>query len=264
LRSEVESLAAYCGFTYELVYRPFLDAAVAETDEEVILSRYPVLQAQLQLLHSALYDEPGGFRIFARHLLFARLDHPAGPVDVYTTHLSSGADDATNSCNSSSEFAPGVGPRIPCPVACNADDTVRACQARQLALFVEQTRLPAALVLVSGDFNAKPGSAEYLEMTGRGWLDTHLAAGSAECDAQSGLGCTSGRNAEDGDLERPGRNVKKRIDYIFADPPANCELDSAGVLDVAPNPFVASCGPEPAAICWMSDHSATSVRFTCR
>jgi len=281
IQAEVPNLAAECGFTYEVVYHPFLPAAVAETDEELILSRYPVLHTDTHVMHSALYDEVGGFLIFARHLLYARIDHPSGEVDVYTTHLSSGSDAATNSCDSFRELIPGlgVGPRVTCPGECNRDDTVRACQAEQLALYVEQTRGANNLALIAGDFNAVPGSSEYLAMTSRGWLDSHAATGQPACDNATGIGCTSGRDSRAEDMENPALNVDERIDYIFVALPqenntcvaalesglkGTYKITDARLFAAAPNPFVAACGSPPNAVCWASDHSGNQARLTCQ
>ena len=99
---------------------------------------------------------------------------------------------------------------------------MRACQAEQLILYVEQTRDSENLALIAGDFNAVPNSTEYLAMTNHGWLDSHLAAGEAECNSTTGIGCTSGRNSRLDAIESPALNVRRRIDYIFfALPPDN-------------------------------------------
>jgi endonuclease/exonuclease/phosphatase family metal-dependent hydrolase len=284
LEAELPNLTAACGFTYQLIYEPFLPAAVAETDEELVLSRYPVLHTETRIFHSALYDEPGGFLIFARHVLYARVDHPSGEVDVYTTHLSSGSDAASNNCNSFRELLPGtgIGPRVSCPLECDSNDTVRACQAEQLALYVEQTRGANNLALITGDFNAEPGSAEYLSMTSRGWIDSHLAAHQDECDATTGIGCTGGRDSSAESLENPALVVDRRIDYIFAALPEDnnsCmivakndqaqgsqgayKISSAGIFAGEPNPFVQTCGPAPNPMCWVSDHSGNHTKLDC-
>ena len=45
--------------------------------------------------------------------------------------------------------------------------------------------------VVSGDFNAVPGSFELLQLTAAGFTDTYLAAGNPECVPATGVGCTS-------------------------------------------------------------------------
>lgn len=267
IEAELPNLAAACGFTYQMVYEPLLTVAISETDEELILSRYPVLQTGTRILYGPLYNEITGSLIFARHVLYARIDHPSGEVDVYTTHLASGSDFASSICVS--DF---------CPMECNSDDTARACQAEQLALYVEQTRGANNLALISGDFNAVPGSSEYLSMTNRGWLDSHLADAQPECDSTSGTGCTSGRESSAQAIENRALNVDKRIDYIFVALPQENDtcvaamengrrgtygITDAGLFAAEPNPFVAACGSPPDAVCWVSDHSGNQARLTC-
>ena len=267
IEAELPSLAAACGFTYQMVYKPLLTVAVAEVDEELLLSRYPVLQTGTRILHGALYNEINGVLAFARHVLHARIEHPSGEVDVYTTHLASGSDLATGICDP--EF---------CPMECNSEDTYRACQAEQLALYVEQTRESDNLALITGDFNAVTGSTEYLSMTSRGWLDSHLVAEQAECNSDTGIGCTSGRNSSAEDIENPALNVHQRIDYIFVSLPQDnqtCasyvegeltgayQISDAGLFAAQPNPFSSNCGSPPDDLCWVSDHNGNRASVSC-
>ena len=81
-------------------------------------------------------------------------------------------------------------------------DTVRECQAKQLAAFVEARHDVPEPAIISGDFNAVSGSKEYNEFTDRGWLDSHLEVGNPECDPMTGENCTTGRIDDDlSDLE---------------------------------------------------------------
>ena len=117
-----EQAGTRCPFPYEVVFEP------SQTiDEELILSRYPVKKRETVDLHSAL--APG----FTRHVLRARIDHPARKVDLYTTHLASGSDLATSPCEVDRDD--DGDPEIPCPSACMAAGaaTVRECQAVELA-----------------------------------------------------------------------------------------------------------------------------------
>ena len=277
ISAELTSLEAQCNFRYELIYQPFLNVFTAETDEELVLSRYPVVETGTRQLHSALYNND--LMLFVRHVLHVRIAHPAGDVDVYTTHLASGSDSATNPCDSR-YVLPGTQIELmsSCPSECDSRDTVRACQAEQLALYVEQTRDQDNLALIAGDFNAVPGSSEYLTMSRRGWIDTYLAAGEKECDSATGAGCTSGRASSTASLEDPGLQVKRRIDYIFAAMPGNsdtCMATAAGdtgnwqqtsgtLFAATPNPFVDTCGSLPKDICWVSNHSGNLSQLACR
>ena len=156
--------------------------------------------------------------------------------------------------------------------------TIRECQAVQTALLVEATHdVPEPAFLV-GDMNARPTSFVYAQFADRGWVDTYAAAGNPVCDSVTGVGCTSGRDENDGDLEDPALNVRSRIDYVFmvpAEPGALC----TGTLDTladgdgdgtgtrlfadAPNPFAPTCGPDPDPICWVSDHTGVEADFNC-
>jgi endonuclease/exonuclease/phosphatase family metal-dependent hydrolase len=245
-----------CPFRYEVVFpggNPF--------DNSLLLTRYPVLTSELHVLH-----------VNFRNVLYARLDHPIGPVDVFSTHLASRSDGGPNPCGSA---------QFPCPSECTAGGaaTVRECQALQVADFVAERHDVGSPALVVGDFNAPPGSFEYRQFTDRGWVDAYLAAGNPECDPATGTGCTSGREDEDlVDLESPALGVDERIDYVFLLPPGpgtSCAgaLDSGADADgdgVAtrhfadePNPFAPSCGAAPDPLCWVSDHNGVQVDVNC-
>lgn len=244
-----------CPTPYTRVYQRTLGL-----DDEMILSRWPILSSALIDLYGPL-----------RHLLHARLDHPIGPVDVYSTHLASGSDFATNPC----------GIFGPCPAECTGAGaaTVRDCQAVQTALAVEATHDVLAPALLTGDFNESPGSYVYDQFANRGWADSYLAVGNPECVPATGVGCTSGRNDEDlSHLEDPALNQGERIDFVWVIPPGPGSVCSAmldGPADTdgdgvatrlfaeLPNPFAPSCGPAPAAICWVSDHSGTQADLNC-
>ena len=272
IEEKLAPLAEVCGFQYELLYEPAPDTQFEGTDEELILSRYPIVDAELRLLHSALFqpDIPL-LQFFARHALFARIDHPVGWIDVFTTHLSSGSDFANNDCNSQVDLGGGVVIFVPCPEECYPSQTVRECQAQQLALFVETRHDVPAPAYVSGDMNAEPSSNEYEEFVGRGWIDTHLAAGNQECEPTTGLGCTSGRDEIGGDLEAPALNVDRRIDFVFLVPgnhALHCKLVQATkrrsrLFAAEPNPFDDTCGPAPLPICWTSDHNGNFANVRC-
>ncbi len=272
IEAQLGPLVTVCGFQYELLYLPVPGTFFEGTDEELILSRYPIVEAESRLLHSALFPpEIEDLQFFARHVLFARIDHPVGPIDVFTTHLSSGSDFAANNCNSLADLGGGFMIFVPCPEECDPTKSVRVCQALQLALFVEERHDVSTPAYVSGDMNAMPGSTEYETFVSRGWVDTHLAAGNPECDPTTGRGCTSGRDEVGGDLEAPELNVDERIDYVFlvpADKARHCKLVRAhkrrsGLFAAEPNPFVDVCGPAPFPICWASDHTGNFGNVRC-
>ncbi len=245
--------AGTCPFPYRIAY-----ARANPIDNQMILSRFLVTSVELRRL----------FRGF-RTALYARIDHPIGPLDVFVTHLASGSDGAGDPCGAA------------CPGECATAGaaTVRECQAVQLALFVAERHTVSTPALVMGDWNAEPESFEYRQFTGRGWIDAYLEAGNPECDPRSGTGCTSGRQDQDlSDLEAPAIRETERIDYIFLVPPAPrsacaARIDPAGDADgdgsetgifaASPNPFVPQCGAEPDSICWPSDHRGVLLDLDC-
>jgi endonuclease/exonuclease/phosphatase family metal-dependent hydrolase len=276
IRERLPLLGAICGFDYAVVFDPAAERPPRlvvlgrGVDEELILSRYPVSRSETLELYSP--QNP----FFTRHVLFARVEHPEGPIDVFTTHLASSSDSGGEPCGVVVVPPPFLNV---CPAQCDDTvDTVRECQAKQMALFVEARHDVAGPAILSGDFNAEPGSAEYQEFTERGWIDSHLAAGNAECDPTSGEQCTSGRVDNDlSSLESPELGQVERIDFIFVVPPrpgARC----AGVIQrFAPHPqrpaattglFAATprvpCGPAPLPTCFVSDHSGNQLNLGCQ
>jgi endonuclease/exonuclease/phosphatase family metal-dependent hydrolase len=248
-------LATACPFPYHQVYMQ----TTIGTDDEMLLSRYPVVTNEIRFL----------YRQF-RTVRFARIDHPIGPVDVFSTHLSSSSDGAQNPCTAPS-----------CPEECIAAgaSTVRQCQGVQMARYIEERHDAATPAVITGDFNESPGTFVYDQFVGRGWPDVYLAAGNPECDPATGIGCTSGRQDEDlSQLESPASNEYERIDFIFLVPPAAASLCSARIDSGTdadgdgtatrifaddPNPFAPACGPAPAPICWPSDHEGMQLDLNC-
>jgi endonuclease/exonuclease/phosphatase family metal-dependent hydrolase len=244
-----------CPTPYQLAFQQTFAA-----DDSLILSRYAVIS-------NVSFDLYGPIR-YAQH---ARLDHPVGPLDVFSTHLASSSDSATAPCGTFGA----------CPAECLAASaaTVRDCQAAQLAAYVAGAHDVDPPAFVVGDFNAVPGSYVYDQfVTGLGAIDTFLAAGNAECDSGTGLGCTSGRIDDDlTHLEATALNVDQRIDYAFLVPPGGASTCS-GTLDgpadpdgdgvgarlfaAEPNPF-AACGPAPAPLCFVSDHNGAEADVNC-
>jgi endonuclease/exonuclease/phosphatase family metal-dependent hydrolase len=238
----VARLAGLCGGVYEPL-------AVLDNffDNQLHLARHPATRVELTRLYR-------GFR----SVLWTRLDHPLGPLDVFSTHLASSSDGAQRPCGAD------------CPAECIAAGAanVRQCQAVQVAELAAGRPPAPAPALVAGDLNDPPGSFVYRQFAERGFLDVHLAAGRAECDPASGEGCTSGRidDALD-DLESPESREIERIDYVFLVPPpaGSCRVDSdgTGIFADEPNPFEPACGPAPLPICWPSDHEGVELALEC-
>jgi len=278
LEQGLPSLAQACGFTYRVVFDPAARRNPLAlpclpgrgTDEELILTRYPVSAWDLLPLYSPVAP------FFFRHVLHARIGHPVGPLDVFTTHLDGPFDTAP--CGFQLLPIPGLFPACPAacqgPVCAGRECSVRECQAKQVAAFVEARHHGPEPAILAGDFNATPDPLEstYGEFTGRGWLDSHVAAGHAECDPERGTNCTAGRVAISpngrSELEQSAPNVHERIDYIFVVPSAQCGIEEqgTGLFAAEPNPFLrkhAQCGPVPHPICWASDHNGTRATLRC-
>lgn len=248
-------LADACPFEYAFVYK----RTSLGVDDEMVLSRFPIVTSEVHPLYH-------GFRT----VLFARIDHPIGAVDIFSTHLASSSDGAQLPCEGD------------CPPECVAAGaaTVRECQSVQMAGFVAARHDVPGPAVATGDYNASPDSFVYDQFTSRGWTDVYLAAGNPECDPLTGVGCTSGRQDEDlSELESSASNEDERIDYIFLIPPASgsacaATIDSGvdgdgdglatRIFADDPNPFAPACGPAPEPICWPSDHEGMQLDLNCR
>ncbi len=243
----LRSVVPTCSFEYEDVYEQ-----VNTFDDAMILSRYPVIERDVHSLDGAF-----------RHVLYAKIDHPAGPVDVFTTHLASSVDLATFGCGAS------------CPEPCVAAGakTRRECQAVKAAAFVESRG--GDRIVVTGDFNAQPHDFEIRHFVERGFEDTYSLAGNPECEPKTGIGCSSGRGSGQEVLEMHSSGQEERIDYVFTRARAGlCSIEAAGdpdsdgvgtgALAHHSNPFAASCGESPAPPCWPSDHDGVELDWRCR
>jgi endonuclease/exonuclease/phosphatase family metal-dependent hydrolase len=179
-----------------------------------ILSRWPISErAELRL--------PIGGHVQERRMaVHARIDAPGGALPFFTTHLT---------------YGPGL-------------SSLRVQQVRSLAAFTAENGLDCTYPpVVTGDFNAEPGSDE-LRILG-GFLTAPAAPGLVLLD--------SWRYAPPGD---PGftwdrRNAYQaqsvipdsRIDYILVGPPRG---DHGRVLSLR------IAGDEPVNEVWPSDHFA--------
>ncbi len=243
----LRGVASSCSFEYEDVYEQ-----VNAFDDAMILSRYPVLERGVASLDGAF-----------RHVLYARIAHPAGPVDVFTTHLASISDLGMLSCgNACAKECVAAGAR-----------TRRECQAVKAAAFVEAHAGDRAIV--TGDFNAQPDDFEMRYFAALGFEDTYSVAGNPECEPTTGIGCSSGRGGSQDILEEPFIRQDERIDYVLVRARADsCAIESAGDPDAdgvatgalahESNPFAASCGEFPAPPCWPSDHAGVELDWRCR
>jgi endonuclease/exonuclease/phosphatase family metal-dependent hydrolase len=219
-----------CGGRYHLVHD-----ADAGLDREVVLTTDKVLGARRERLAGPL-----------RTALLVRVATKAGIVDLFTTHLASSSDDRP--CDAAT-----------CPAPCLPDDMLNACQARQVLRLVDDLADPNAVVVVAGDFNAKPGEPTYVLFRDGGYVDTHLAAGNAECDPATGKECTSGRVDDNlSDLRDPTSKQTERIDYVWLGGKRNCRVaEPTGLFNAAP------AVDGPAGLAFPSDHTGVQATLRC-
>jgi endonuclease/exonuclease/phosphatase family metal-dependent hydrolase len=136
----------------------------------------------------------------SRQVLWAHVFTPRGPFDIFTTHI-----------------AHGITP---------LSDTTKLLQVQQAVAIVDEWATPDAWPdFVVGDFNSDPGSDRHVAMLEAGFTDTYRASRSPECTHPGDAGC-SGDPPEGQEVygETATRPMGRRIDYIFARPPATCGL----------------------------------------
>jgi endonuclease/exonuclease/phosphatase family metal-dependent hydrolase len=223
--AELEAHVGVCG--YQVVWDG--DDGV---DREAVLT-------VLDVADSRRVPLAGGFRT----ALAVRALSDVGALDVITTHLSSSSDNGA--CDAAG-----------CPDVCDPRRSVRECQARQVLDLVEQLDV-GELVVVGGDLNATAEDPAYRLLVDGGLVDTHLAAGLAECAVAAPAGCTSGRDGTSmTDLTDPLSRQSARIDHLLVAPlPARCSLGEQS------GPF----HPEPLGgpIAYPSDHTAVALQLDC-
>jgi endonuclease/exonuclease/phosphatase family metal-dependent hydrolase len=201
-------------------------------DREVVLSTEPVLGSRRIHLAGPL-----------RTALWVRVASDVGMVDYVSSHLASSSDDRP--CDEAT-----------CPPPCEVDDTLNTCQARQLVQFAAEVADPEAVVVVGGDLNAQPGEPTIEAITGAGFVDSHLAAGNAECDPTTGDECTSGR-IDDAltDLVDPTSIQTERIDFLFFDEGRSCvPVDPTGLFNAE---------PADGELAHPSDHTGVQATLQC-
>ena len=223
--SAVEDHAGVCG--YEVVWDgdPGLDREVVLTTLEVVGSQRRVLADRF------------------RSAYLVRVASPVGVVDFLTTHLASSEERACS-------------PEL-CPPPCDPSGSLRTCQARQVLQFAEGVAIPGGVAVVGGDLNDVAGSPTVALLGEAGFVDSHLAAGHAECDPATGEGCTAGRDDETlADMRDPASLQRGRIDYLlYSVPDRGC----------APAAGTGLFNAEPAAgeLAFPSDHTGVALALEC-
>ena len=82
-------------------------------------------------------------------------------------------------------------------------------------------------VILTGDFNTRPGSATYKNFTGSGFTDTFLAAGNKDDESANTFHAFEGSRYRDAHPERKPR----RIDWVFLkDPKGRWRTESHDII----------------------------------
>ncbi len=225
LRPAVEEI---CGGRYNFVWDD--DPSL---DREVVLSTARVIHTERRSLAGPL-----------RTAFWVRVASNVGLVDYVSSHLASSSDDRP--CDATTCLAP-----------CEPTDTLNICQGRELAAFaLEVSADTDSVVVIGGDLNAMPSEATITAVADAGFVDTHLAAGNAECDAATGEQCTSGR-IDDSliDLQDPASQQTERIDYLFLGGKRDCKA-------IAPTGLFRAA-PEDNDFAYASDHTGVQATLRC-
>jgi endonuclease/exonuclease/phosphatase family metal-dependent hydrolase len=204
-------------------------------DREVVLTTLKVAGSRRERLAGPL-----------RTALFVRLVSDMGIVDFVTTHLASSSDDRP--CDAKT-----------CPPPCEASDMLNTCQARQVLALAERLATPTSVVVIGGDLNAKPDEPTIAAFRAAGYRDTHVVAGNAECDAQTGAQCTSGRVDENlTDLSDPSSRQSERIDYLWIGGSRQCDVIApTGLFNAEP------AAGAPGGLAYPSDHTGVQAAIRC-
>lgn len=178
---------------------------------------------------------------------WVQVDSGIGTVDFLTTHLASSSNDPI--CDAES-----------CPPVCPPGIRTNQCNGLEVLEFLDQNADPSGTTIVGGDFNARPGEPTIQAFVDAGYTDSWLAAGNAECDPATGVGCTGGGNAQTelAGLDDPTRLMSGRIDYLMVRAAPDCAATFA-VEGFANVPL-----DDPIdGLFWVSDHTGLLGTVRC-
>jgi hypothetical protein len=157
-----------------------------------------------------------------------------------------------------------------CVPPCRKDASPVQCQTTAASALADEAGGPKAVRVLMGDFNVTSASTRYQGLVSAGWVDSHLAAGNAECDPATGTNCTSGRADKSVEvLKDPNARESERIDFIFVKPPARCTAAFDPVTDddgdfLGTGLFNATPAVNgPGGLAWASDHVGVAADLTC-
>jgi hypothetical protein len=123
--------------------------------------------------------------------------------------------------------------------------------------YAQEQATPDSVIVLGGDLNAPPDSPTVAAIVEAGFVDTHLAAGNAECDPGTGDQCTSGR-IDDAmtNLEDPDSRQQERIDFLFVGGDRACEA-------VEPTGLFHDGEPADGDLAFPSDHTGVQATLQC-
>ncbi len=220
------------------------------TDRELVLTTLPVTSQKLTVL-------AGDFRSAYRVELKSKL----GPLVLVASHQDGDSE-------------PGADPRLctpeRCPPPCPQNVSEQACQTIQTEALASEGGGKKAIRVLTGDFNVTATSGRYRSIVSNGWIDSHLAAGNAECDPATGSNCTSGRaDMSTDDLKNPASKETERIDFLFVKTPGGCKArfdraadrdkDKLGTGLFADKPVTNG----PGGLAYLSDHTGVAADLSC-
>jgi endonuclease/exonuclease/phosphatase family metal-dependent hydrolase len=240
-----EQLPGACGGKYKLAM-----SVTEGNDKELVFTSLTAKKPKVLQL-------PGGLRNATR----VELESDLGPAVLVVTHQD--GDRTFPVCRNDIE-------RYKCPKPCPEGATFAECQTILGEEFGDAVGSKKAIRLYMGDFNVPAGTPRYQRLIDRGWVDSHLAAGNAECDSASGVNCTAGRNDVTlTALQDPTAKESERIDFIFVKAPKSCtpKFDSGTDADrdgTSTGLFAAQPAVNgPSGLAWPSDHTAVSMDLSC-
>jgi hypothetical protein len=230
---------------YEIVWHN-----MPSVDRELVLTTLPVKNQKLTVL-------AGNFRSAYRVDLRSKL----GPLVLVVSHQDGDPEPGDpKPCNPAE-----------CPPECPASVTISDCQTMQAKAIANQGGDKRTIRVLTGDFNVPATSARYQSIVADGFVDSHLAAGNAECDPATGAQCTSGReDMRTDDLKNPASKETERIDFLFVKGPRGCKVrfDSPTDRDkdgLGTGLFADQPAPNgPGELVYLSDHTGVGADLSCR
>jgi hypothetical protein len=225
------SLDELCNGEYELAWE-----AEDSPDRPMILSRLPIVdQGWVDLA------------AFPWSAYWVQVDSDIGTVDFLTTHFAS----SSNNPPCAADF---------CPPFCEIGLETNQCNSLEVIDFLDRTADPDGVTIVGGDLNAIPDEPTVQNFLDAGYFDAWIEAGNAECDPETGEGCTGGADDETAlaGMDVKSRKMNERIDYLMVRAGGDCDA-TAEVEGFANEPL-----DEPInGLFWVSDHTGLLGTVSC-